>query len=164
MGPFSETTVFITVGTDNHDFSRLVKEADRLAGKMRITVQTGSTKYRPKNAEWFAFAERKKIETLYRKSDVVVTHAGAGSIINCIKYGKMPVVVPRLKEMNEHADNHQLDMAKDLEAEGVSIAVYDISHLEAKIMAAKRLKPKKRKPAGIGIVKEYLNSLEKGGL
>ncbi len=154
--------IFVTVGTDNHDFSRLVEAADRLAADVEIIVQTGSTKYIPKNAEWFSFAERKRIESLYKNAEAVVTHAGAGSIINCIKYGKVPVVVPRLKELNEHADNHQLAMAKSLEKKRVVVAVYDISALWEKIKLARRMKLKKKKAAGTGIIKKYLAALGGG--
>ncbi|MDI6655433.1 MAG: beta-1,4-galactosyltransferase, partial [Candidatus Hydrothermarchaeota archaeon] len=43
--------IFVTVGTHNQSFERLVKKADEIAGKIgeKVVIQTGHTKYKPKN-------------------------------------------------------------------------------------------------------------------
>ena len=46
---------------------------------------------------------------------IVVTHGGPASFLAPIAIGKIPIVVPRKKEYNEHVNNHQLDFAKQVE-------------------------------------------------
>lgn len=45
------------------------------------------------------------------ESDIVITHAGVGTILNLLDWGVFPVVVPRRRERGEHVDNHQLQIA-----------------------------------------------------
>jgi len=119
--------IFVTVGTDEHDFSRLVKKMDELPGKN--VMQIGHTKYEPKKAEWFRFEKNSVIEGLYKKADIIVTHGGAGSIIRSLKGGKVPIVVPRLKKHGEHLNDHQLDLARGLEGKGRVVLVEDVELL-----------------------------------
>ncbi len=64
-----------------------------------------------------------------QSSDVVVTHAGVGSVITLLEAGIHPVVVPRLKRRGEHVDDHQLQIAGLLERSGVA-TVRDAEALE----------------------------------
>lgn len=112
--------IFVTVGTDEHDFSRLIKEVDKIAPKIDddFIVQLGYTKYEPENCDFFHFTSLEKIEELNKKSDIIITHAGAGSIIKALKRGKKPIVVPRRKKYNEHINDHQLDLMKKMSSAG----------------------------------------------
>ncbi len=49
-------------------------------------------------------------------SDVVVTHAGAGTILDLLGLGVCPVVVPRRRARGEHVDDHQAELAGLLRA------------------------------------------------
>ncbi|OUC77806.1 glycosyltransferase [Gordonia lacunae] len=44
-------------------------------------------------------------------ADVVITHAGVGSIMRILELGKYPVVVPRRRSRGEHVDDHQIQIA-----------------------------------------------------
>ena len=137
--------IFVTVGTHYQGFERLVKKMDEIAGKIddEVIMQIGYTKYEPKNAEWFRFLEREEdILELYKKADVIVAHAGAGTLLTALSFGKPVVVVPRLKKFGEHVDDQQLELAEALESMGKAIAVYDIEKLEDAIKKAKSLKYK----------------------
>lgn len=46
-----------------------------------------------------------------RAADVVITHAGTGSILTSLLCGKVPLVVPRSAASGEHVDDHQSDLA-----------------------------------------------------
>ena len=78
-----------------------------------------------------------------------ITHAGTGSITDALDYGKIPVVVPRRKtaDLDEHSDDHQIQITKLMEREGKIIAVYDIKDLYGAIEKARRMKYKKKKHA-----------------
>ena len=141
--------IFVTVGTHNQSFERLLKEIDRLIdeGKIRdkVLAQIGNTDYKPRNYKWFGFSDQGKFEDLCKKSDIVVTHGGAGSITTSLLLQKPTIVVPRLKEFGEHANNHQLQITKELEKEGRIIAVYDMDDLFTAIKRARKARVKKIK-------------------
>ncbi|MFH0889599.1 MAG: PssE/Cps14G family polysaccharide biosynthesis glycosyltransferase [Candidatus Aenigmatarchaeota archaeon] len=132
--------IFVTVGTHQHPFDRLVKEIDKLVGAGVITekvfMQTGNSDYAPKNCEFEKFVGSDKFERLYAEADTIICHAGAGSIINALKNRKHLIIVPRLKKLNEHNDDHQLDLAKAMELEGKAVCVYDVENLPDAIKTA----------------------------
>lgn len=113
--------------------------------KDNVIIQTGYTQYIPKKCKWFKFVSQKKFENLCKKSDIIITHGGVGSIMTPLKFNKTTIVVPRLKEFNEHTDNHQLQIVKELEKMGEIIAVYDIDNLYAAINKAKQFSIKEKK-------------------
>jgi UDP-N-acetylglucosamine--N-acetylmuramyl-(pentapeptide) pyrophosphoryl-undecaprenol N-acetylglucosamine transferase len=54
-------------------------------------------------------------------SDVVITHAGVGSVISALEAGKRPVVAPRRKQFKEHIDDHQAGLAAELDRRELAI-------------------------------------------
>jgi UDP-N-acetylglucosamine transferase subunit ALG13 len=133
LGRCSEKMIFVTVGTHYLGFERLIKKMDNIACKTdeKIIAQIGSTRYKPKNMKYFRFIEEdEKYIEFNKKSRVVVTHAGAGTLLKLLYYKKPIIVVPRLKKYNEHIDNHQLELTEFIHNEGLGKVVYDIEKLE----------------------------------
>ncbi|MFK8023814.1 MAG: glycosyltransferase [Ilumatobacter sp.] len=56
-------------------------------------------------------------------ADVVVTHAGVGSILSVLRAGKCPVVLPREERHGEHVDDHQVELSKILVQRGLAVMV-----------------------------------------
>lgn len=56
-----------------------------------------------------------------RAADVVITHAGVGTIMHLLEMGIFPVVVPRRAERNEHVDDHQAQIAGLLRSRSISL-------------------------------------------
>ena len=56
---------------------------------------------------------------------IVVTHGGPASFIAPLSIGKIPIVVPRKKEFNEHVNNHQLDFSREVEKRMKNIIVVE---------------------------------------
>lgn len=139
--------IFVTVGTDTHQFDRLLKELDRLAGekkvKDKIIAQTGNSEYIPKNYKYSRFFSEDEFVKLSKKADLIISHAGAGSVMRALEFGKPLLLVPRRKEFGEHTDDHQLGLAKEIEKEGRALAVYEISGLYEAIKKA--MKENKRR-------------------
>lgn len=54
-----------------------------------------------------------------RSSDVVVSHAGVGTLLDLFELGIYPVVVPRRKARREHVDDHQTQIASLVQHLGV---------------------------------------------
>ena len=154
--------IFVTVG-GMRPFERLVREMDRIAGELdeKVVMQIGSTDYEPRNCEYFRFVPRKDIEEFYGGARVIVCHAGGGSILTALQHGKALVLVPRMKSHGEVFDDHQLEIARQMESRGVTV-VYDISDLKSAIGNASMGVPK---PGGggnlVGALKEYLDQLDR---
>lgn len=91
--------IFVTVGTHEQPFNRLIEEIDRLKQEGVITdevqMQTGYCTYEPKYCKWEAFFPYKKMQELVQEADIVITHGGPSSFIMPLQYGKIPIVVPR---------------------------------------------------------------------
>jgi UDP-N-acetylglucosamine transferase subunit ALG13 len=73
-----------------------------------------------------------------READVVVTHAGVGSVLCAREAGHVPVVVPRLHRYDEHVDDHQLELVAALGVGEHIVPVMDIADLRAAVEKAGR--------------------------
>lgn len=125
--------IFVTVGTHEQNFNRLIKKIDNLREqniiKDKVFIQTGYTDYEPKHCEFKNMITNDEMIDYTKKAKIVITHGGPGSIMLPFQYGKIPVVVPRQKDFDEHVDNHQVKFTNKLESENKVIAIYDINKL-----------------------------------
>ena len=156
--------IFVTVGTHNQQFNRLLIEIDRLveAGKIKnVIAQIGNSDYTPKNYKWFRFLDFDKMLELQKKSDLIISHGGVGSITTGLVLNKRVIVVPRMKKYKEHIDEHQVFTTKKLEEQGRIIAVYNENNLDEAIQRAKNFKPKTvpSKSRILKILSGYLSTL-----
>lgn len=117
--------IFVTVGTNEAPFDRLIDAVPSIVGRERIVVQCGSSSLRPPGAECVDFLSFAELVDLVRDARVVVTHAGVGSILVALSNGKRPFVVPRRKRFGEAVDDHQVSLAARLEGVGLVTAVDD---------------------------------------
>ncbi|PIU21159.1 MAG: beta-1,4-galactosyltransferase [Candidatus Diapherotrites archaeon CG08_land_8_20_14_0_20_34_12] len=157
--------IFISVGTHPQQFDRLLAEADRISAKnkdLQFFAQIGNSEYEPKNFGFARFLEEKEYVERFKKSDLIIAHGGAGTIINALELNKPLIVVPRLKKFKEHTDDHQLDLAKVLEKNGKCLAVYEIERLENAINNSKDKKYEMSSEKE-GIIKKIKDFIEKEG-
>ena len=135
--------IFVTVGTHEQGLDRLLIELDRLVEtgeiKHEVFAQIGYSNYIPKNYEYKEMISYDEMDEYVKKSDIVITHGGPGSIFHPLGYQKIPIVVPRNPDFNEHVDNHQILFTKRLESSQKIIAVYNIDELVIKINNYKEL-------------------------
>ena len=119
--------IFITVGTHEQSFERLLKCIDNMVEegliKEEIIAQKGYTNYEPKNYKADKLISYEEMQKNIKEARIIVTHGGPASFIAPISIGKIPIVVPRKKEYNEHVNNHQLDFAKQVEKRMKNIIV-----------------------------------------
>lgn len=131
--------IFVTVGTHEQPFNRLIKEIDKLAEDKEINddfyIQTGFSDYIPQNCSWKKFLSFAQMNNMIKKADIIITHGGPASFIAPLELGKIPIVVPREKKFNEHINNHQEEFVKliDKRLQNI-IPVYDIKDLKKKIL------------------------------
>lgn len=106
--------VFVTVGNDRRDFSRLFRLLSKIdaSKELSVLVQTGYSRTDdiPDNFSKVDFLTREEFANYLSTSKVVICHAGAGTLLSCLRIGKRPFVLPRLKKYAEHIDDHQLDI------------------------------------------------------
>ena len=119
--------IFVTVGTHEQPFDRLLKCIDKMVEKgqinEKVVVQKGFTDYEPKNCESYKLIPYDDMQKYINEARIVITHGGPASFIAPLTIGKIPIVVPRKKEFNEHVNNHQLDFAKEVEKRNGNIIV-----------------------------------------
>ena len=158
--------IFVTVGTHNQPFDRLLKKIDELIEngviKDNVIAQIGASKYSPKHYKYIKFLDDEKILELNKKAKMVITHAGAGSIIVGLKFNKPLILIPRLKEFNEAIDNHQVEIAAEFEKMGKVLVAYDVNDLPTLLKKIEKFKPriKKERPKIYKIIKNFLEGLE----
>jgi UDP-N-acetylglucosamine transferase subunit ALG13 len=123
--------VFLTVGTHEDPFDRVVAELDRLVGSGEITgaarVQTGYSTVTPLHCRHDRMLGFDQMQAAMREAEVVVTHGGPASIMQALALGRIPVVVPRQSRFGEHVDDHQCRFAARI-ADRV-LVVLDIGEL-----------------------------------
>ena len=126
--------IFVTVGTHEQPFNRLVKAIDKLKKDGVITedviMQTGYSTYEPKYCKWDKLIPYDEMVKNVENARIVITHGGPASFIMPLQIGKTPIVVPRQKKFNEHVNNHQVEFAKNVAKRmGTIIPVEDINKL-----------------------------------
>ena len=108
--------IFVTVGTHEQQFGRLLKEVDRLKKENLIQdevfIQTGYSNYVPKYCKWEKIISFEKMNQLIEASDIIITHGGPATFMGVIAKGKVPIVVPRQKKFGEHVNDHQMDFVE----------------------------------------------------
>lgn len=128
--------IFVTVGTHEQQFNRLIKEVDILKGenilKEEVFIQTGFSTYEPRYCQCKKLVSYREMNQKIQEARIVITHGGPASFIAPLQLGKLPIVVPRREKYGEHVNDHQYEFAKAVqERMGNIIVVEDISLLES---------------------------------
>ncbi len=113
--------IFVTLGTQAKDFSRLMKMVEDLVreyGIKDVIAQTGHTQYNPQNVKCIPFVPVDQYEEYVSKADVVISHAGTGALFSSIKKGKKVIAVARLAKYGEMVNDHQTEIVHKLAGEG----------------------------------------------
>lgn len=126
--------IFVTVGTHEQQFDRLIRKVDELkrdgAFQDEVIMQTGFSTYEPKFCTWSKLIPYQEMVKNVAEARIVITHGGPASFIMPLQIGKTPIVVPRQKRFDEHVNDHQLEFARNVAARmGTIIPVEDIDTL-----------------------------------
>ena len=126
--------IFVTVGTHEQPFNRLVEYIDGLKKNGTIVeeviIQTGYSTYEPKYCKWQKLFPYQEMIKLVDEARIVITHGGPSSFIMPLRIGKTPIVVPRRHDFNEHVNDHQVSFSNAVaERMGTIIVVEDMDKL-----------------------------------
>lgn len=134
--------ILVTVG-QVHGFQRLVDWMDEIAahGGEEVVMQVGDTPRLPRHARSLVSAPHEEMLGLVRQSRLVVAHAGAGTVLTALQERRPVVLVPRLRSLGEHIDDHQLELAEALAAQGKAIVAHSLDELRTALAGEPKLAP-----------------------
>lgn len=126
--------IFVTVGTHEQQFNRLIEKVDKLVEdgfiNEEVIIQSGFSTYKAKNCRFKDIIPYSKMISNIKEARIVITHGGPATFIMPLQFGKIPIVVPRLKIFDEHVNDHQLEFTNLVkERQGNIILVKDIDDL-----------------------------------
>ena len=108
--------IFLSVGTQLA-FDRLIQTVDDWSSTQAhdVFAQVGPSTLVPRNMEYKDFIAPSEVAELCKKADLLVAHAGMGSILTALKYQTPIIVLPRKASLGEHRNEHQLATARWVE-------------------------------------------------
>lgn len=116
-------TAVVSVGTqEGYPFTRLFDTlAPLLADYDRVLWQTGDTDVSHLGIHGVHSLAHADLKSAIVESDVFITHAGVGSALTALALGKHPIMVPRRSTLGEHVDDHQIQVARELDRRGLAL-------------------------------------------
>ena len=122
--------IFVTVGTHEQAFNRLVEYMDNWAKEHdeEVIIQSGFSTYEPKYATWQSLLPFQKMNEYIKNARIIITHGGPSSFIAPLQAGKIPVVVPRRKSYDEHVNDHQLTFCRMINDRMKNIILVEDEH------------------------------------
>lgn len=123
---FQPLRAVVSLGTQAFPFDALVEAIrQRCAPALeQITWQLASTPEPPGLAGHVV--DQLPVQDLQdeiKHADVLVGHCGVGLALTALALGKVPVLVPRRRRRGEHTDDHQVDLAGELDRRGLAVVV-----------------------------------------
>lgn len=105
--------IFVTIGS-MLPFNRLIETMDDWARRhpdKEIVAQIGEGTYEPTKMKWVRMVTNSEFIDYIAKAELIVAHAGTGSVFSAMEFGKPIVLVPRYAAAREHTTDHQVHTA-----------------------------------------------------
>lgn len=132
--------IFVSVGSRDYQFDRLLKEVDRLIETgiidTPVFAQIGNSEYIPKHYSYKRYLEREEFSDTQDKAELIISHGGTGALVSALKKGKKVIAVPRLAMFGEHIDDHQMQIVEVLANQNYLLQVSNIEMLGGKVKEA----------------------------
>lgn len=154
--------IFVTAGSQE-PFDRLIKAVDEIALQLKGTtmvVQALQSQYKAKNFEVTSYVPPVVFENYIEKADLIVGHAGMGTVISSLVKNKPILVMPRLMKYNEIRNEHQLATTKMLDKLGYIYVAYNEQELKTKLLSIWPGNLKSLHFLGSNASRELISSLE----
>ncbi|MCX5720874.1 MAG: glycosyltransferase [Nitrospirae bacterium] len=136
--------IFVAVGNGSQGFLRLLNAVEMLAGNGllasdQVCIQGGNNpSFVPKFCKKYDFLSMDQFAKFIRDADLIIAHAGAGTLFHVLQARKVPVVMPRRRQYGELVDDHQVELLQALALEGRVVPAYEPEDLPAAITEARR--------------------------
>ena len=131
--------IFVTVGGEL-PFDRLIRAMDAFAAAHpgeEVLAQIGASGFEPAHLHWVRLLERDDYAAAMARAELVVAHAGIGSVVTAGEYGKPIVLLPRRADLGEHRNDHQRDTAAHFVGRPGILVAENETELPARIAAAR---------------------------
>lgn len=158
--------ILVTLGTNDKPFKRLLKAIDDQIKKgnikEKVIVQAGRTKYKSKNMEIFDLLPTDEFQSLMKKANLVITHGGVGTILEALNCDKKVIAAARLKEFDEHANDHQKQIIESFTKFGYILELKDFDKLDEILKEVKKFEPKIYKSNTdymVKLIEDYIDNL-----
>ena len=149
--------IFVTLGTQDKTFPRLLKAIDKEITKgnikEKVIVQAGFTKYESPNMEIFDLLDKDDFDKYIKECDLLITHGGVGAIVTGLKNNKKVIACPRLAKYKEHMNDHQKQIIDRFKENGYILAYNENDDLGKIIKSAKSFKPHKYQSNTANVIK-----------
>ena len=120
--------IFLTVGSEL-PFDRLVRavdlwcETNKRDDVFGQIADPGPNGYYPCNFKWEQFVSPNEYRTKYNEAELIIGHAGMGSIISALVKATPILIMPRRSKYHETRNDHQVSTAiKFSKHKGVFVA------------------------------------------
>lgn len=135
--------IFLTTGTQL-PFDRLVSTVDAWAARSEIQgfAQIGTSSVIPAHLQHARFISQADFEARIKAASCIISHAGMGTIISALTYGKPAILMPRRFSLGEHRNDHQLATARKLANREFLRFIDDADELDAAYHDLVSRKPK----------------------
>lgn len=103
-------------------FDRMIEWVDEWAmseNRNDVVAQIGPSDFEPRTLKVLPFMAPPEYRERMASADAIIAHAGMGSILNALELAKPIVVIPRLSQLGETRNDHQVGTAKRLSEEGL---------------------------------------------
>ncbi|MBQ1508700.1 MAG: hypothetical protein IIZ47_04700 [Erysipelotrichaceae bacterium] len=133
--------IFVTLGTQDKPFTRLLKRIEEADLPEKIVVQAGYTDFSSAKMDVRKYIEKDEFSKLLEEADLVICHAGVGTIMESLKKKKKIIVSPRLAKYGEHQNDHQLEIADTFSKQGYLLELKEEDDLKEVYEQAKNFVP-----------------------
>lgn len=114
--------VVVTVGTTDYGFRRLIERLVAIVpAGVEVFWQVGATDVAGLDIDANPIVDADTLRHEIDRADAVVTHAGAGSLLQSLESGHIPVYVPRRQAHGEQVDDHQVELAEWADRAGLAL-------------------------------------------
>ena len=121
--------IFVTLGTQDKHFPRLLEAVEKLDVDEKIIAQVGSTKFKSDKIKIFDYLDSEDFKKYMNDARVIISHAGVGTILKGVQLGKKMIVAARIKKYREHVNDHQKQILDNFSSEGYILPLYDFEKL-----------------------------------
>jgi len=158
--------IFVTVGAQM-PFDRLINAVDSWAADhdgTEVFAQIGKAGARPKHVRWKTFIDPEEFKLVMQEANVIVAHAGTGSIITALEYGKPILVMPRRADLHETRNDHQIATAERFREMGSVAVALDENELYERLDELESIEPGRAisasaSPELISAIRDFVHSI-----
>jgi UDP-N-acetyl-D-mannosaminouronate:lipid I N-acetyl-D-mannosaminouronosyltransferase len=149
--------IFVTVG--HTQYNSLIRAVDEHLSNSEfdITIQLADGEYTPKQHKFFRYSD--KIEKYFEQADLVITHAGAGTVFQLLDDNKKMLVIPN----SDRVDDHQIDLANYVQQNNFAFVCQELTAIKQCVLDAYNKDYSQYKTAhfsGYALIDNLLNSEE----